>query len=77
MQTVVGKTLMPRVMIRLKYGFTLTPSSPVMTSCPAKVPTTDEAIPEKRRVIAKITAAAEPNRGPNISYAWLICWMFV
>ena len=69
MAIVVGKTLTTRVIIRLTYLFTFTPSIEVITSCPARVPTVDEAMPDERRVTPKIIAASGPKRGFIISYA--------
>ncbi len=47
---VVGITLTKRVMNLLSHTFTFFPNNPSIMAWPASVPTTDDAIPDDKRV---------------------------
>ena len=66
---VVGITLINRVTNRLSQRFTFFPKRPSIIAWPASVPTTDDAIPEDRRVSKKTIPAVAPNKGNKVLYA--------
>lgn len=66
MAIVVGTTFTKRMIKRLSQMFVFLPSNPSITACPARVPVTEDAIPEERRVTTKTTAAQAPNSGINV-----------
>ena len=63
---VVGMTFTNLVTILLNQMLTFLPSNPSIITWPARVPATDDAMPEESRVIKKITPAATPNNGTSV-----------
>jgi hypothetical protein len=62
----IGITLTKRVMNLLNQTFTFFPNNPSIMAWPASVPTTDDAIPDDRRVTKKTTPAVAPNKGTRV-----------
>ena len=63
---VVGITLIKRVTRRLNQMLTFIPSNPSITAWPAKVPTTEEEMPDESNVITKAIPAPAPNSGIKV-----------
>ncbi len=68
--TVTGIILMNLVMILRTHKFILNPVSPSITDWPARVPVTEEEIPEDNNATAKTRPANFPNSGIKVEWAW-------